>query len=539
MEGFKMTDTAALAENAKAWTFDLARQLRDRVEKQVKEGKRKADDPVIFETGYGPSGLPHLGTFGEVARTTMVQHAFEVLTEGRYETALICVSDDMDGMCKVPDTVPNPDALQEHLQKPLTVVPDPFGTHESYGAHMNARLQKFLDHFGFNYRFVSATEVYRSGGYDEMLIRTLEKYDEIMGVMLPTLGPERQATYSPILPISPTTGRVLYVPMKAVDAKTGTVTFEDEDGTEVTLPVTGGRSKLQWKPDFGMRWAALKVDFEMFGKDHQANAPIYSKICRILGGEAPVQYVYELFLDEKGEKISKSKGNGISIDEWLTYAPAESLAVYNYTNPRKAKRLYFDIIPKTVDEYLTWLDKYPGQEPAQKLENPVWHIHSGRPPEDASPVSFALLLNLVSAANAHNKETLWGFITKYSPGTTAETHPLVDQLAGYAIRYFEDFVAPTKSFRKPTDEERAALAELAGALHATDASDGEALQTLAFDVGKAHAFENMRDFFRAFYEVCLGQTQGPRFGSFAALYGVEATATLIDKALAGELTTTG
>ena len=532
-------DTVVLAENAKSWAFDLARKLRDRLENQVRHGKRSVDAPVIFETGYGPSGLPHLGTFGEVARTTMVRHAFEVLTDGRFSTRLICISDDMDGMRKVPDTVPEPEKLQAHLQKPLTAVPDPFGTHESYGAHMNARLRAFLDHFGFGYEFLSATDLYKAGEYDEMLVRTLERYQKIMDVMLPTLGEERRATYSPILPISPSTGRVLYVPMKAVDPEAGTVTFEDEDGQDVTQTVKGGRAKLQWKPDFGMRWAALGVDFEMFGKDHQANAPIYSKITRILGGEPPVQYVYELFLDEKGEKISKSKGNGISIDEWLKYAPAESLALYNYTNPRKAKRLFFDIIPKTVDEYLTWLDKYPAQEPAQQLENPVWHIHAGNPPTDASPVSFALLLNLVSAANASNKETLWGFITKYSPGTTAETHPLVDHLAGFAIRYFEDFVAPTKSFRVPGAEERAALQDLSAALKGTDATDGEALQTLAFDVGKAHAFENMRDFFRAFYEVCLGQTQGPRFGSFAALYGVMATAELIDKALAGELTTAG
>jgi lysyl-tRNA synthetase class 1 len=521
------------AESARAWPFELARLLRDRVEGQIREGKREPDAAVIFETGYGPSGLPHIGTFGEVVRTSMVRHAFGVLTDGRYPTRMICVSDDMDGMRKVPDTVPDPASLQEHLQKPLTRVPDPFGTHESYGAHMNARLCAFLDRFGFSYEFASATELYRSGVYDPMLIRTLERYQAIMDVMIPTLGEERQATYSPVLPISPTTGRVLYVPMTAVDPEAGTVTFPDEDGRTTTLPVTGGHCKLQWKPDFGMRWAALGVDFEMFGKDHQANAPVYSDICAILGGDPPVQYVYELFLDEQGQKISKTKGNGITIDDWLTYAPEESLALYMFQSPRKAKKLHFDVIPKAVDEYLTFLDKYREEDAAARLENPVWHIHSGGVPERGSPVSYALLINLVSAANATDRATLWGFIGQYAHGATPEVFPLTDRLAGYAIRYFEDFVRPTKVFRDPDVKERAAMQDLRDRLLAhTGAQDSDTLQTLCFDVGKAHAFENLRDWFKALYEVLLGQSQGPRFGSFIALFGVVRTADLIEAALA-------
>jgi len=527
-----MTDLAALAADAKAWPFELARKLKARVDQMVKAGQREAGAPVIFETGYGPSGLPHIGTFGEVVRTTMVRHAFETLTGGDIPTRLLCVSDDMDGMRKVPPTVPNPQVLEPYLQKPLTAVPDPFGTHDNYGAHMGARLCAFLDSFGFEYEFLSATDCYRDGTFDPTLLRTLEKFDEIMAVMLPTLGEERQATYSPFLPISPTTGRVLYVPMKAVDAKAGTITFEDEDGTDVTLPVTGGNTKLQWKPDFGMRWAALGVDFEMFGKDHQANAPIYSKICRILGHRPPEQYVYELFLDEKGEKISKTKGNGISVEQWLAYAPTESLSLFQFQKPRTAKKLYFDVIPKAVDEYLTFLEKYAEEEPARQLENPTWHIHSGEVPAQASPVSFALLLNLVSAANAEDAGTLWAFIGRYAPGATPQTHPLLDHLVGYAIRYYGDFVKPTKAYRAPDERERAAMSDLAARLRESDETEGEALQTLVFSVGKDHGFEKLRDWFRALYEVLLGSSQGPRFGSFAALYGPAETARLIEERLA-------
>ncbi len=526
---------AALAEAAKAWPFEQARELKARIEKLEKAGRSK-DAPVVFETGYGPSGLPHIGTFGEVVRTTMVRRAFEALTDGRYKTRLICVSDDMDGMRKVPDNLPNQEMLSGYLQKPLTVVPDPFGTHESYGAHMNARLQAFLDGFGFQYEFASATDLYKSGKFDAMLKRAAEKYDDIMKVMLPTLGDERRETYSPFLPISPTTGRVLYVPMKKVDAKAGTVTFEDENGKDTTVPVTGGHVKLQWKPDFGMRWAALGVDFEMFGKDHQANAPIYSKICRILGAEPPHQFVYELFLDEKGEKISKSKGNGISVEQWLAYAPAESLSLYQWQKPKTAKKLYFDVIPKAVDEYLTFLDAYPKQTPEQQLENPVWHIHGGKPPAKSSPVSFAMLLNLVSAANAHTKEVLWGFIKREAHHATPESDPLLDHLVGYALKYYADFVKPAKTYRAPDDKERAALEDLATRLESwTGALDGESLQTMVFAVGTERQFEPLRAWFTAIYEVCLGQSQGPRFGGFIALYGVKESAHLIRDALAGKL----
>lgn len=534
------------AQTSKAWPFEEARKIVKRYE------KTGFPEAVILQTGYGPSGLPHIGTFGEVARTTMVRHAFRVLTADRVPTRLICFSDDMDGMRKVPDSVPDPAALETYLHMPLSKVPNPFGgAHDSFAAHNNAMLCRFLDTFGFDYEFISATDYYRAGRFDDVLLTACARYDEIMAVMLPTLGAERQATYSPFLPISPKSGRVLYVPMKHVDAKAGTITFDDEDGAETVLTVTGGNVKMQWKPDFGMRWAALGVDFEMFGKDHQSNAVIYDRICTILGGRAPAHFVYELFLDENGEKISKSKGNGLSIDEWLTYAPAESLALFMFGKPRTAKRLYFDVIPKAVDEYYSFLSAFGRQDTAAQLTNPVWHIHSGAPPQVDMPVPFAMLLNLVSASNAESKEVLWGFVSRYAPGITAQTHPHLDQLAGYAIRYFEDFVRPQKRFHAPDETERAALEALSGALadlspeHATD---GAAIQDLLLSV--ARGFDRYidpsktnpqgqpavtGDWFNALYRVLLGQERGPRLGSFIALYGIEETRALIDRALKGTL----
>ena len=524
-----MSDLREFAMKSKAWPFQEARKLVKRYAKAPPE-----KGYVLFETGYGPSGLPHIGTFGEVARTTMVRRAFEVLSD--IPTKLICFSDDMDGLRKVPGNVPNREMLAEHLQKPLSAVPDPFGDHESFGAHNNAMLQRFLDTFGFDYEFRSAAAFYKSGAFDETLLLAVEKYDELMAVMLPTLREERRATYSPFLPISPTTGRVLYVPMKEVNAADGTITFDDEDGTEVTLPVTGGRVKFQWKPDFGARWAALGVDFEMFGKEHGTNAQIYSKICRVLGGRPPEQFTYELFLDENGQKISKSSGNGIAIDDWLKYASSESLSYFMYQKPQTAKRMYFDVIPKAVDEYHQQLRAYATQDTAQRLNNPVFHIHGHNVPESTLVVPFAMLLNLASVSAAEDKDKLWGFIRRYAPEASPETHPDLDRAAGYAVRYFNDFVKPQRVFRVPDGRERAALEDLRDRLKVWDGGlDGEALQSLVFAVGKAHGFEPLRDWFKALYEVLLGASQGPRFGGFIALYGVDETMALIERALAGEL----
>ena len=520
-----MTALRDAGMTSKAWPFEEARALLKRYEKAPPE-----KGYVLFETGYGPSGLPHIGTFGEVARTTMIRRAFQEISD--IPTRLICFSDDMDGMRKVPDNVPNTDMLREHLQKPLTSVPDPFGQYESFGHHNNAMLRRFLDTFGFEYEFISATDFYKSGQFDPTLRLAAERYDQIMEVMLKSLREERQQTYSCFLPIHPETGRVLYVPIKEVNAAEGTITFDTEDGEEMTLPVTGGNVKLQWKPDFGARWAALDVDFEMYGKDHSTNTPIYDRICEILGGRKPEHFTYELFLDAEGQKISKSKGNGLSIDEWLTYASTESLAYFMYGKPKTAKRMHFDVIPKAVDEYHQQLRAYPDQTPDQQAANPVWHIHGGDVPESRMVVPFSMLLNLASVAGAEDKETLWGFIRRYAPEATPETHADLDAAAGFAVRYYNDFVKPEKVFRAPTDKEREALETLRDALAAYDGPvDGDALQQVVFDVGRDR-FDPMRDWFRALYEVLLGQEQGPRFGSFAALYGVDETARLIDEALA-------
>ena len=521
----KMRDAAT---QSKAWPFEEARRILKRFQNKPPE-----KGYVLFETGYGPSGLPHIGTFGEVARTTMIMRAFQELSD--LPTRLVCFSDDLDGMRKVPGNVPNPDRLVEHLQRPLTSVPDPFEEYESFGHHNNAMLRRFLDTFGFEYDFISATEFYQSGQFDQVLLRAVEKYDDIMKVMLASLREERQKTYSIFLPIHPETGRVLYVPMKSVDAQNGTITFDTEEGAEMTLPVTGGNVKLQWKPDFGARWAALGVDFEMYGKDHSTNTPIYDKICRILGHPAPEHFSYELFLDENGQKISKTSGNGVSIDEWLSYASTESLSYFMYLKPKTAKRMHFDVIPKAVDEYHQQLRAYEGQDDKARLNNPVWHIHGGDVPVSKMVVPFSMLLNLASVSGAEDKDQLWGFIKRYAPEASAETHADLDAAAGFAVRYYNDFVKPAKVYRAPTDLERQALTALRDGLKTWDQGlDGDALQSLVFACGRER-FDPMRDWFKALYEVLLGASQGPRFGGFIALLGIEESIALIDKGLAGEL----
>ena len=522
-----MPDLRSVAENARAWPFEEARKVVKRL-----GGKVPEKGYALFETGYGPSGLPHIGTFGEVARTTMVLNAFSLLSD--MPAKLFAFSDDMDGLRKVPDNVPNKEMLAEHLGKPLTQVPDPFGTHASFGEHNNARLQAFLDSFGFEYEFQSATACYKSGRFDDALLSVLRNYDAVINVILPTLGPERRATYSPFLPVCPRTGIVLQEPIVERDTDAGTVSYADPvTGDLVTVPVTGGHCKLQWKADWAMRWYALQVDYEMSGKDLIDSVNLSGKICRILGGRPPEGFTYELFLDEKGEKISKSKGNGLAVEDWLKYAPPESLSLFMFQKPRAAKKLFFDVIPKAVDEYRTWIEKYPSQEETQRLENPAYHIHSGEPPAPEQDLTFGILLNLASVANAEDKSVLWGFISRYRPEATPETAPLLDRLVGYAVQYYQDFVKPEKSYRAPNAAERAALADLRAALDEVPAGcAAEDLQSKVFEIGKAHGFENLRDWFKALYETLLGQSQGPRMGSFIALYGISETQALIDQALA-------
>ena len=547
-------DLRSLAEQSNAWPFEQAKAIVARLKKSPK-------DEVLFETGYGPSGLPHIGTFGEVSRTTMVRHAFRVLTEDRIPTRLVAFSDDMDGLRKVPDNIANKDVLIPHLGKPLTQVPDPFGTHPSFGEHNNARLRAFLDHFGFEYEFMSSTQAYKSGRFDATLMLMLERFDEIMAVMLPSLRAERAQSYSPFLPIHPVTGVVMQVPVDEIDRKKGLIVWRDPaSGERYETPVTGGHCKLQWKPDWAMRWVALGVDYEMAGKDFIDSVKLSGEICRAMGAQPPEGFNYELFLDEKGQKISKSKGNGLTIEEWLAYGSPDSLSYFMFQKPREAKRLHFDVIPRAADDYLTFLEKYPQQALKEQLGNPVWHVHGGNPPEPevvrgadgngpATTISFAMLLNLVAVANSEDPQVLWGFIRRYAPGVSPQNHPRLDQLVGYAVAYFRDFVRPAKIYQAPDDVARAALEDLSAALQPFEGStDADALQAIVYEVGRKH-FPDLSGkskspdgrpgvlqlWFQTLYRVLLGQERGPRFGSFAALFGVAETRELIAKGLSGGL----
>ncbi len=533
--------TPDIAIKNRSWAFEEAKAVVKRL-RAIGRGQVQTPEKgyVLFETGYGPSGLPHIGTFGEVCRTTMVMRAFQRL-QPDIPTKLICFSDDLDGFRKVPSNVPQQEMLAEYLGKPLTRVPNPFDSeYESFGHHNNAQLRAFLDQFGFDYDFISSTDdCYTTGKFDETLLLMLKHHEDIKGAVLPILGEERAATYSPFLPISPSTGNVLQVPILETDAENGTITYEDEDGRRVTQEVTGGKVKAQWRADWALRWHALDVDYEMSGKDLKSSADIAKSILKILGRPNPAGFHYELFLDEKGEKISKSKGNGLSMEEWLTYAPHESLAYYMFQRPTSAKKLYFDIIPKAVDEYITFVEKLPEQEPAKQLDNPAWFIHDGKVPNSQhSPISFGLLLNLVNAANTDDAETLWGFINQYAPNATPDNAPFLDRLVGYAIQYYKDFVLPEKSYRAADEREQKALAALADKLEKLDTGlEPEDYMTAVFDAGKENGYDKseLRDWFQALYQVLLGQDQGPRFGSFIALYGPKETVGLIRNALDGKL----
>ncbi len=554
IQAMTSAELAAIAAQSPVWAFEEARKLVERV-------KRTGQAQVLFETGYGPSGLPHIGTFGEVARTTMVRHAFETLTEGRIKTRLLAFSDDMDGLRKVPDNVPNQEMLTQHLGKPLTKVPDPFNKFESFAHHNNAMLRDFLDRFGFEYEFASSTDYYTSGRFDEALLHMLRNFDKVQAIMLPSLREERASTYSPFLPVHPKTGIVMQVPVEKIDADAGTIAWRDPDtGEAFETLVTGGHCKLQWKPDWAMRWYALDVDYEMAGKDLIDSVKLSGSIVRALGKNAPEGFNYELFLDEKGAKISKSRGNGLTIEEWLTYAAPETLALFMFQKPREAKRLHFDVIPRAVDEYLQFLAGYGKQDWKGRLGNPVWHIHAGKPPAPevlhhgadapAATVNFAMLLNLVAVANSEDPAVVWGFLRRYAPGVSQQTHPRLDALVRYAIAYFRDFVRPAKVYRLADDVERDVLARLDAAVAAMPAdASAEDIQFEIYNVARpTPRYQDFKakgatperpgvsnDFFNMLYQVLLGENRGPRFGSFAALYGLAETRALIAKALSGEL----
>ena len=520
------------AQISKAWPFEEARKLV----KRFPQGKQGA--PVLFETGYGPSGLPHIGTFQEVLRTTLVRRAYEVLTGGA-PTRLVAFSDDMDGLRKVPDNVPNQGLLTAHLGRPLSRIPDPFDKYESFAHHNNAMLREFLDRFGFDYEFVSASDRYNSGAFDDALRNVLRHFDAIQAIMLPTLREERRKTYSPVLPVSPKTGHVLQVPIAVVDAENGIVRFEDMDGAVIEQSILGGRAKLQWKVDWAMRWVDLGVDYEMCGKDLTDSLTQSGKIAQVLGGRRPEGLIYELFLDENGEKISKSKGNGLTIEQWLTYGSEESLGFYLFREPKSAKQLHIGVIPRAVDEYWQFREKLAIQPVEQQLGNPAWHLLRANGESEGAgeglPVTYGLLLNLVGVLGANaTRDQVWSYLGNYVADARPEAHPGLDALVTRALAYNRDFVAPTLQRRKPEANEAAALASLDEELaSASDDATAEELQNLVYEIGKDphYGFEALRDWFKALYETLLGSSQGPRMGSFIALYGVANTRALIAEAL--------
>ena len=513
----------SIIQATSSWPFVEARTLVKERQKIIEKKKK-----ITLQTGYGPSGLPHIGTFAEVARTTMLVNAIKQITD--IPTEIITFSDDMDGLRKIPDNISNKDILEKNLHKPLTSVPDPFNRFKSFGEHNNEMLKNFLNEFKFKYIFKSSTDMYQMGHFNDALLLVLEKYETIKEIILPTLGKERQKTYSPFLPICPDTGEVLEVPVVEIKKKEGKIIYKNGD-KKIETEITNGKCKLQWKVDWAMRWYAFDVDYEMYGKDLIESATLSSKICQVLGKKSPNGFAYEMFLDEKGEKISKSKGNGITIEQWLNYASPESLSLYMYQNPKRAKKLYADVVPKAVDEYLTSIDKFGKQDDKQKLLNPVWHVHNGNPPKEKSIMPFSVLLNLVGTSNATDKDVLWKFIKKNKKDIKASNHPILDSLVKYALKYFEDIVKPKKKYRKPNDKEKKALQDLVKRLkECKEQMDPEAIQTIVYSVGKDNGYkENLREWFKAIYEIIFGDQDGPRIGFFISFFGIKESIELINK----------
>jgi lysyl-tRNA synthetase class 1 len=513
----------SIIQGTNSWPFVEARKLvKERQKIYEKKGK------ITLQTGYGPSGLPHIGTFAEVVRTTMMVNAIKQIVG--IPTEIITFSDDMDGLRKIPDNVPNKEILEKNLHKPLTSIPDPFKKFKSFGEHNNEMLKNFLNKFKFNYIFKSSTDTYKKGLFNDALLLVLEKYEKITEIILPTLGKERQQTYSPFLPICPKTGRVLEVPIIETKKKEGKIIYKNE-GRKVETEVINGKCKLQWKVDWAMRWYAFDVDYEMYGKDLIESAILSSKICQALGKKSPNGFAYEMFLDEKGEKISKSKGNGITIEQWLKYASPESLSLYMYQNPKRAKKLYADVVPKAVDEYLACIDKFTEQDIQHRLLNPVWHVHNENPPKEKSIMPFSVLLNLVGTSNATDKGVLWKFIKKYKKDIKISDHPILDSLVEYALKYFADIIEPNKKYRKPNEKEKKALQDLVKRLRdCKEQMDPEAIQTIVYSVGKDNGYqENLREWFKAIYEIIFGDQNGPRMGFFISFFGIKESIELISK----------
>lgn len=534
----------------KAWPFQEAQKLVEKINREEAAGNRK-HDYVLFETGYGPSGLPHIGTFAEVARTTWVRHAFEELSDR--PTRLFAFSDDMDGLRSVPDNIPNKKMLQGHLGKPLCEIPDPFEEEESFSGYMNAKLRSFLDQFGFDYEFKSSKDQYRGGVFNDGLVQILENYEGVRDIILPTLGQKKgdgadRSNWSPFMPVCTNCGKVYTTSVAEVHPADGEITFRcdqpfrDKNGNEIEscghserIPVTDGRVKVGWKVDWALRWYVFGVDYEMYGKDLIESAELSSKLVRLIGGEPPAGFFYEMFLDENGQKISKSKGNGLEIEEWLEYGPIESLSWFILQNPTKARKLHFDVIPRSVDDYLDDRAKLGNSEGDELYENSAWFIHhdqlvEGNTVDYEAGVSYSMLLNLVSVLNTDDKEIVWNYVRRYEPD--ADKNPeIMDDMIDRALAYYREFVAPTKVYELPSDEMMPAVNALMEFLEGYEGDDAEEIQSATYSAGKDSGVK-LGKWFATMYKLLLGQDRGPRLGTFIKLYGVDETLELLREKLA-------
>ncbi len=507
----------------KEWPFVESRRILDRLERLGKSS-------VTAETGYGPSGLPHIGTFGEVARTSFVLQALATVAP-KVESRIIAFSDDMDGLRDVPKNLPNGQMLTSHLGKPLTAIPDPFGQEKSFAHYMNHRLRDFLDSYGFRYQFASSTESYASGVFDEGLRRIMGNYDAIRDLFTATIAEEKRAAWSPFFPICESCGRVYSTRVTELDTKGFRVAYACDAplagkygscGHTGSTSVLGGTCKVGWKVDWALRWFSLGIDYEMHGEDLLDSARLSSKIVKILGGEPPELFKYELFLDEKGKKISKKIGNGISLEQWLRFAPVDSLLYIMYVKPQQAKKMGLPILPEILDQYLELVAEYDGAEdsPVPFISRLSHGAHAGKL-EGQKTITYSLILELILALNQDDPRIVRDYLLKYQPAIAGNV-AYYEELIKDALAYYREVLLPSRK-AEPADHLmddtlRALRDELARLEAAGTAPDADALQTMAFQLAKDRDVK-MKDWFRALYRVFLGQSQGPRIGSFIALLG--------------------
>lgn len=501
------------------------------------------DKTAVFETGYGPSGLPHIGTFAEVVRTSYVIKAFRFNYPKR-AYKLIVFSDDMDGLRSLPENVPNHALLQEHLGAPLSSLPDPFGKESSYAAFMNGRLKHFLDYYGFEYLFESSTNCYHTGVFNTALKRVMDNHEAIRNLFIKTISPDKRATWSPFFPICEHCGKIYTTSVLNIHPETYEITYRcDRDekayrscGHEGRVSILNGKVKMGWKVDWAMRWYTFGVDYEMHGKDLLDSASLSSKICSILGATPPLTYKYELFLDENAAKISKKIGNGISMEQWQSFAPVGSLLYFLLDEPNRARKMGMPILPRLVDNYITALKNETAEEPGSAL----WFVDSLQHHHDASDIdktdiSYSLLVNVAENLGSDDAELLYDYARRYD-ATVEENAEFFRPLCHHVLAYIKD----TNSRRPgtvlgqlPPGDYFSALQSLSVDLDAlADANSfrGEMLQNLVFAVGRKHGLEP-GNWFRFLYETLLGKTQGPRLGSFFAMLGPDKVRALLHKAI--------